>query len=248
MRSRSHAALGAVFAVVSVAAFSVPPADAGLFNRLRGRSSAPSEEKAAKEKSAETARLEEEAGHGVSSRLDKTLEKLRAGSLGADPKVQPYLALVESGRATGAHLNDLAAYVAKKGLVPTALELQKAAIEKERTNPTYWLNLGTLQRGLGRNGSAAAAYKRAIDLDPSFAMAHYNLGTIYDAQGSYDDSIEEFRSALTLDPTLADPRVNPQVVNNDRILVVQMLLNEQKTGGLSLPLVSVQGAGAKPAR
>ena len=81
-----------------------------------------------------------------------------------------------------------------------------------------------------------SAFRRALSIDPNDGSAHYNIAAIYDAERKYDRAIEEYRIALTLDPTLADPRVNPQVVGNERLLAVKLLLNQEKSGSLGLPL------------
>jgi len=200
------------------------------------------EEKEARRAEKEQEKLEQEAAVGTSGgrRIERVVARLRVGPIGRDAAAAPYLDLIGTGRATAAEMNDFAAYVARKGLLEEALEIQHKAIDLDPRSSTLWLNLGTLQRGVRRSGAAQAAYRRAIDLDPSNALAWYNLGVVQDTQGDYDDSVESFRRALTLDPTLADAKVNPQVVNNDRMLVVQLLLSQQKTGALGLPLVPMQ--------
>lgn len=206
------------------------------------------DEKEARRAAKEQERLEQQAALGTSGgrRLDRVVARLRVGPIGSDPSALPYLDLIETGQATAAEMNDFAAWVARRGLVEEALEIQHGAIDRDRQSSTLWLNLGTLQRGLRRPGPAQAAYKRAIDLDPSNALAWYNLGVVQDAQNDYDAAVESFRRAFTLDPSLADAKVNPQVVNNDRMLVVQLLLSQQRTGALGLPLVPMQPRPAAP--
>jgi len=52
---------------------------------------------------------------------------------------------------------------------------------------------------------AIAAYKIAIELDPSMAQAHKNLGEIYAVHGRYDLAREHARAASRLgDKTLVD--------------------------------------------
>jgi tetratricopeptide (TPR) repeat protein len=243
----------------------------GIFNRLRdpkpaaeapapaGELPAPAEvaapapravdDKEARRLAKEREDLEREAARGTSGgrKLDRIVARLRVGPIGQDVLAVPYLDLIETGQATASELNDFASYVARKGLVEDALEFQRRAIELDPKNSRLWLNLGTLQRGVRRPGAAEAAYRRAIDLDPANALAWYNLGVVQDARDEYEPAIESFRRAFTLDPTLADAKVNPQVVGNDRMLVVQLLLSQQKTGALGLPLVPMQTRAAPPA-
>ena len=235
-----------VVPAVAAAPAAVPdPAAGGWFNKLRGGGSdgATEQAKAEQEAAAQTQKLEAEAIAGASLGLEKTVARLRVTSLGKDPQAIPYLDLVDRGTATAPQLNDFAAYVAYRGLVGQAIEFQRAAVKLDGANATYWLNLGTMQRALRQFGSAESAFQRAIEIDPANALAYYNLGTVLDAQEKYDDALEAFRRALVLDPKLADPRVNPQVVGNDRMLVVKLLLAQTQSGALSLPLITVQDKG-----
>ena len=42
-------------------------------------------------------------------------------------------------------------------------------------------------------------FKRAIDIEPSDAMAHNNLAVAYEANGDFDNASKEYREALRLD-------------------------------------------------
>jgi tetratricopeptide (TPR) repeat protein len=165
---------------------------------------------------------------------------LRAGPIGREPNAHAYLDLIDAGKATPAQVNDFAAYLAKRGMVKVALEFQEYATKVGPNEPTLWLNYGTMQRTAGNLGGAASAFKKALDLNPNHAMAHYNLGAVYDADKKYDEAIEEYRRALTLDPDLADPRKNPQVVNNENLLAVKLTIYENQVGSLGLPLLQMQ--------
>lgn len=240
--NRSTVARRGALAAALLAALALPaPASAGWFNRLRGSGDAAAEtEKAQQEAAKETEKLEAQATGTTSIGLEKVVARLRVTPLGRDPQAIPYLDLAEKGTATPPQLNDFAAYVAFRGLVGQAVEFQKVAVKLDGKNPTYWLNLGTMQRALREFSAAEAAFKRALDLDPANALAYYNLGTVLDAQGNYDGAVEAYRRALILDPKLGDPRVNPQVVGNDRMLAVKLLIAQTQSGALSLPLLTVQ--------
>ena len=127
-----------------------------------------------------------------------------------------------------------------------ALTFQEYAVKLDVSDPTLWMNLGTIRRTTGALGPAADAFKNAIAIDPASAMAHYNLGAVYDADKKYDDAIEEYRRALVLDPELADPRKNPQVVNNNRMLAVKLQIYAEQAGALGLPLLQMQKEEPKP--
>jgi tetratricopeptide (TPR) repeat protein len=181
--------------------------------------------------------------------LTKTLDVLRRGPLGEEHDAVAYMDLIAGGGATPAQVNDFAAYVAKRGMPKAALTIQEHAIHMDPNNATLWANLGTIRRTSGSLGPAVTAYKKAIAIDPGNALAHYNLGAVYDAQKNYDDAIEEYRRALVLDPDLADPRKNPQVVNNENLLAVKLQIYSNQAGSMGLPLLQMQKEEpkAKPA-
>ena len=49
-----------------------------------------------------------------------------------------------------------------------------------------------------------------------------------------------------LDPGLADPRKNPQVVNNENLLAVELEIYHSQAGALGLPLLQIQKPAAPP--
>ena len=180
------------------------------------------------------------------SSLTSTMALVRKSAIGSEPNVIAYLDLMSTGKASGAQVNDFAAYVAKRGMPKVAISFQQYAIRLQPQNTTLWLNLGTLQRTTGAFSSAETSFKNAITIDPINALAHYNLGAVYDAQGNYDDAIEEYRRALVLDPGLADPRKNPQVVNNENLLAVELEIYHSQAGALGLPLLQMQKTPPSP--
>lgn len=173
--------------------------------------------------------------------LSEVQARLRASAVGKDATTRAYLDLVDRGQATSAHLNALAIELAERGLLEDAVEYLRAALSTDREDANLWNNLGVLLRKMDKDDAAMAAFDRAVALDPNHALAHYNLGAVHDELGHYDEAIGEYRLALTLDPSLGDPTVNPQVVNNDRMLVVNLLLYQTEAGALSLPLVPIPG-------
>jgi len=180
------------------------------------------------------------------SSLTKTMALVRKSAIGGDPNVTAYLELMSKGQASGAQVNDFAAYLAKRGMSKVAISFQQYALRLEPQNATLWLNLGTLQRTTGAFSSAETSFEKAIAIDPINALAHYNLGAVHDAQGDYDDAIEEYRRALVLDPGLGDPRKNPQVVNNENLLAVQLEIYQSQAGALGLPLLQMQKPSPPP--
>ena len=78
-------------------------------------------------------------------------------------------------------------------------------------------NYGAVLKALGDAAGAAAAYRRALALDPNYADALNNLGVIYRMQGEPAKAIEVFRRAAVLKPELAEARRNLRTAYNDLV-------------------------------
>jgi tetratricopeptide (TPR) repeat protein len=178
--------------------------------------------------------------------LQNTIALVRRSPVGKEPNAVAYLDLMSAGQASAAQVNDFAAYIAKRGMPKVAISFQQYALRLDPENAILWQNLGTIQRTTGALGPAATSFKKAIAINPIGALAHYNLGAVYDAQGSYDDALEEYRRALVLEPDLADPRKNPQVVNNENLLAVKLQIYHDQAGSLGLPLLQLQKPSPPP--
>jgi tetratricopeptide (TPR) repeat protein len=55
---------------------------------------------------------------------------------------------------------------------------------------------------------AIACWKKAVELDPTLAMAHANLGLALKAKGQVDEAIVCYKRTIELDPKLADAHTN----------------------------------------
>jgi tetratricopeptide (TPR) repeat protein len=255
------AAAAAIAATVFLPAATPARADDGKSSwwapRLRSKEAAPEaqQQQAQNEVPNNTAPAPPPAGTHVAvaavlpdPSLLKINKHLKEGPIGRDANARAYLDLIEVGGASTAQLNDFAAYLAKRGMPRVALAYQQYAVRLDGNDPTLLLNLGTLHQTLHETGSAESAFRKCLDIDPNFALAHYNLGTAYDTQKKYDEAIEEYRRALVLDPSLGDPRKNPQVVNNENLLAVKLQIYANQAGSLGLPLKQMQpDVSAKPA-
>lgn len=63
---------------------------------------------------------------------------------------------------------------------------------------------------------AEILYRRALELDPTLAIAHTNLGNIKFRQGSDDEAMVHYRRALSIDPYQAEAQYNLGYVLLDR--------------------------------
>lgn len=73
-------------------------------------------------------------------------------------------------------------------------ELQKQARDYRRE--------GLKQQSLGNLEGAVSLYQKAIQLDPSYALAYNDLGIIYEAQADPVRAEEHYLKALKFDPNL----------------------------------------------
>ncbi len=179
--------------------------------------------------------------------LSKVHGQILMTPLAQDPIAKGYLEAVENGDATPERLNEFAIYLGRKGYTGAAVEVQEEAVRRSPKDPLFLINLGTLHREAGTIGLAKRDFRKAIALDPNNAFAYYNLGAVLDAEARYDEAVETYKKALRLDPSLADPRRNPQVVNNQRLLAVSLLLYRERAGALGLPLLSAAPAAGDAA-
>jgi tetratricopeptide (TPR) repeat protein len=179
------------------------------------------------------------SGYEYSSSVHNTQGMLRKTQAATNPEVRQYMELVDSGLADANDLESFGNFLAERGLLELAVVYSKEALGFDPDNAHYWTNLGTIQRQMGDNSSAISSYKKAIAIDPGMAIAQYNLGAAYDAKNDYDKALEQFVIAFTIDPTLADPKVNPQVVNNLLLPAASLLLYKRRAGNQTLPLIDV---------
>ena len=64
--------------------------------------------------------------------------------------------------------------------LPQAEEALRAAVGRNDGNAPAFNQLGILYRRLGRFAEAETAYRRALEVDPGYAIAHLNLGVLCD--------------------------------------------------------------------
>jgi tetratricopeptide (TPR) repeat protein len=85
----------------------------------------------------------------------------------------------------------------------TEFEAAKAASNEKDTNlQLIMARLGDAYDAAGRTDDAIAAYKRAIELKPSFAY-YNNLGGIYGRAGKIEEASAAYQKAAELDPAQA---------------------------------------------
>ncbi len=81
--------------------------------------------------------------------------------------------------------------------------LRVQPLEVSQGGPEALYRLGRYHQGRAEYDRAIAAYRAALDRDPTFVDAHNGLGAVYLAQGRYDDAVRELGAAIAVAPHLA---------------------------------------------
>lgn len=87
-------------------------------------------------------------------------------------------------------------------------DIQPPEITKTVVEADEWLNKGNTAYEAKDYDEAIKCYKKATELDPSFASAYYNLGIIYAAKGMLDESITAYKKVLNIKPDYYAARNN----------------------------------------
>lgn len=104
------------------------------------------------------------------------------------------------------------------GLVLALLAVPSAAVADARSDAKAQVEFGiaVAQRGLWKE--ALYRWKRAVELDPSYAAAFNNLAIGYEHSGEFDQARQAYEKAVELEPNNALIRQNYDLFKeiNDR--------------------------------
>jgi Tfp pilus assembly protein PilF len=75
-----------------------------------------------------------------------------------------------------------------------------------------YFNLGVYYNDNGRAGEAIEQFKKAIEINPRYAMAHNNLGIAYTKNGMLNEAVYEYEQALAINPRHAKAHYNLGVI------------------------------------
>jgi len=74
-----------------------------------------------------------------------------------------------------------------------------------KETPETWNNLGNVYRRKGLLGKAMEAYKRAIEIDPNYALAYFNFGCALIDMERYGEALMSLEKSKRLG--FSDPRL-----------------------------------------
>src|SRR4029079_11220083 len=89
-----------------------------------------------------------------------------------------------------------------------AVELYDELLTQHADSPKLWNERGVALHQDGKFAEAEESYRRAIQAELGYALAHNNLGVALYHRGDSDEAIAAFRVALEAQPTFAKARLN----------------------------------------
>tara|TARA_B100000579_G_scaffold366328_1_gene326120 strand:- start:528 stop:2180 length:1653 start_codon:yes stop_codon:yes gene_type:complete len=99
-----------------------------------------------------------------------------------------------------------------KGNIPEASKCYQYFINQGFKDHRVFSNYGTILRDLGKLKDAELSYRKAIELNPEFAIAHYNLGSTLKSLGNIQEAESSTRKAIELKPDLAVAHSNLGII------------------------------------
>lgn len=114
-----------------------------------------------------------------------------------------------------------------------AERLAAAALRQHPASALTLNILATAQAAQGKDASAEANFRKAIQVDPTYAEAHDNLGRFLIDRKREDEAVQHFRKAVTLAPGLPSALVNlaTSLTQAGQPAVALILLERALAGG-----------------
>ena len=116
---------------------------------------------------------------------------------------EAYLAILaaEPANAEARHFLGMLEHLA--GNAELGLSHLQASVTMAPNKGFFHVNLGNTLKDMRRPAEAEAAYHRALELDPSDAIALYNLGHLHQLWGHWTEALGAFNAATLLQPDFA---------------------------------------------
>jgi tetratricopeptide (TPR) repeat protein len=132
-------------------------------------------------------------------RYEAAVQRLAGGD--ADAAAAEFRALDAEYPGHAGPLLNLALIESRAGRDAEAMVLLEAAAAVCAQCGAIWNERGVLDRRAGRFNEAEAAYRRAIEAEPGYALAYYNLAVLYDLYLQRPDlALDNYRRYLAGSP------------------------------------------------
>jgi len=102
-----------------------------------------------------------------------------------------------------------------QGNISEAVKLYQYFINQGFNDHRVFSNYGIILSDLGKLQEAEVSTRKAIELNPTFAMAHYNLGFILNDLDKLQEAEISYRKAIEINPDLADAHSNLGIILRD---------------------------------
>ena len=107
-----------------------------------------------------------------------------------------------------AHINLIILY-GRTGNFEKAEQHYQAAVRLNPNQfPDAYYNYGVLLLEQGKKEEAEKAFRRALEIDPSYAAAHNDLGYVLQLQGKWSEAMGEYRKAIEEQPDFRQAHFN----------------------------------------
>lgn len=117
----------------------------------------------------------------------------------------------ESGQVTF----DFSVSEMARQVAPLAREAARSARTATDVSSDDWFQIGLECESVAAFAEAKAAYRRAVEIDPSHDEAHINLGRLLHADGRVADAASHYRQAVAAAPSNATAHYNLGVALQD---------------------------------
>lgn len=95
-----------------------------------------------------------------------------------------------------------------------SLALYDELLQRQADSPKLWNERGVALHQQGRLADAEESYRRSLQSEPEYAIAHNNLGVSLYHRGVVDEAVAAFRIALDEEPGFAKARLNLALLLN----------------------------------